>query len=78
MFERFNALMDKLWEKDVDEAIKVQDITNNLEEVDYDEWEEVYNSVGKLGKEIMDLAEHDFADNAIGDSSWREGTDWED
>ena len=78
MFERLNALMDELFDEDREDFHMVEDITSRIEEVDQEEWSEVYNSVGDLGKEAMDEAANSFADSAIGDRSWREGTDFED
>lgn len=78
MFDLFNELMDKLFEADIDEYSRVQDATSRIEEIDSDEWDEVYDSASDLGKQAMDQAANDFADNAIGDTSWRCGTDFED
>ena len=73
-----NDLLDSLFNENIEDYDKVQDATSRIDEIDSDEWDEVYNSVGSLGKEIMDEASNDFADSAIGDSSWRLGTDFED
>lgn len=78
MTEKINRLFDKLFDKDVDEYERVQDATSRIEEIDSDEWDEVYDSASKLGKQIMDESSRNFADDAIGDSSWRNGTDFED
>ena len=55
----------------------MHDAISRIDEID-DEWEEVYNSSNKLGKQIMDQCAYDFADDAIGESFWRNGTDFED
>ena len=78
MLDKINKMMDKLFDYDTCEYDMVQDATSRIEEIDSDEWDEIYNSVGDLGKQIMDLSAHNFADGAIGDSSWRWGTDFED
>lgn len=73
-----NDLLDNLFNENIEDYDKVQDAISRNEEMDSDEWDNVYDSVGSLGKEIMDEASNDFADSAIGDSSWRLGTDFED
>ena len=79
MFDLFNKLMDRLFDEDVDEYDKVQDATSRVEEIDSDEWGDVYDSLSDLGKEAMDAFSHDFDDGAIDDSGlWRRGTDFED
>ena len=77
MFERFNKLMDELFDEDVDEYDRIQEATSRIEEMDSDEWDDLYDSSSDLGKEAMDAYSHDFADGAIG-GPWREGTDFED
>lgn len=78
MLNNINNLMDKLFEIDSDEYIKIQEATSRIEEMDCDEWDEIYDSASELGKQILDEYSYDFADSAIGDTSWRCGTDFED
>lgn len=78
MYDKYNKLMDKLFDIDRDDYIRVEDATSRVEEIDGEEWDEIYDSVGDLGKKAMDAFSHDFADGAIGDSSWKNGTGFED
>lgn len=73
-----NDLLDALFKKNVEDYSEVQDAISRIEEIGSEEWDDIYNSVGSLGKEIMDEASNNFADSAIGDVSWRVGTDFED
>ena len=78
MFERFNQLMDELFDSDREDCAAVEEITSNLEEnYDDEEWQRVYDSVGDLGKMAMDELSGEYADNSIGSKTWREGTDFE-
>ena len=78
MFEALNALFDELFDQDVDEYQRIQDAVGRMDEMSGDEWEQIYDSASDLGKEVMDEAVSGFADDAIGDSTWRWGTDFED
>ena len=77
MFELFNELMNKLFDKDVEEYDLIQETTSRIEEIDDEELSEIYDSLSNLGKRAIDSYSHDYADATIGDSSWREGTDFE-
>lgn len=46
-----------------------------FEEMDEDEFEEKYNQLDEAHQRQVDQAASNFADGAIGDSSWREGWD---
>lgn len=79
MFDKYNKLMDKLFDKNRDEYVQIDEAIKRLADVgDTDEYNEVYEGASDLGKKAMDAYSHDFADAAIGDSSWRNGTDFED
>ncbi len=77
MFDEFNKLMDRIFNKDPEEYDRIQDATSRIEEIDDEEWSEIYDSASSLGKKAMDAFSHDFADGAVG-GPWREGTDFED
>ena len=42
MYDKYNKLMDKLFDKDRDDLIQVEDATSRVEEKDSEEWYEVY------------------------------------
>lgn len=52
----------------------VVELCCNMETMDEDEYEEKYNSLTPKYQKQVDEAELEFADNAVGSSSWR--SDW--
>lgn len=52
----------------------VVELCCNMETMDEDEYEEKYNSLTAKYKKQVNAASLEFADNAVGSSSWR--SDW--
>lgn len=61
------------WEQDN----LVVELCTGFESMEEDEFEEKYNQLDKYHQMEVDEASEDFADAAIGDPHWREGTDHE-
>ena len=56
----------------------VVELCCEVESMDSDEWEVKYESLDIEHQMEVDESMEQFADDAIGDSSWRNGTDFED
>ena len=56
----------------------VVDLTVEMETMDENEFEDLYNQLDIEHQMQVDQAASGFADNAIGSSSWRAGNDYED
>ena len=52
----------------------VVELCCNMETMDEEEYEKKYNSLTPKYKKQVDVAALEFADNAVGSSSWR--SDW--
>lgn len=56
----------------------VVELSTHIEEMDEEEWDAKYNQLDSRHKNAVDEDVAAFADNAIGSSIWRMGTDFED
>ena len=56
----------------------VVELSCEVETMDSDEWEGKYELLDAEHQMEVDESMEQFADDAIGDSSWRNGTDFED
>ena len=70
--EKASELLDTISSEKIEKI--VEDLVMHLETMDEDEFEKKYNSLPVIYQMEVDDAILEFADNAIGDISWR--SDW--